>query len=127
MFILMTAWQNGLDVVANSINMLELDDTLERLADRDGSLTPVKCRGIYKGQAEPSSQVFCSLEDAISLADKYNQESILVVENHIGRLVYLDGRPDQALGRWRSCPESEAKAQDSYTYDPKHDIYYVCG
>jgi hypothetical protein len=127
MFILMTAWQNDLDATTNSINMVELDNALERLVDQDDSLAPVECQGVYKGQVEPSRQVFCSLEDAISLADKYNQESILVVENHVGRLVYLDGQPDQALGQWRSCSESEAKAQDSYTYDVKHNIYYVCG
>ena len=65
------------------------------------------------------------------------QESILVLGplkdettgrpmgSRSARLVYLDGRPDLALGRFRPTTPEFAMTQPGWTFDPASGVYFV--
>ena len=126
MFIMITAYRKDLDAISNAENLAAFKVTLDDLANDNDSLQPIQCISSYQGHQEPSFQTWLDLGEALELARDYCQESILVVENGLGRLVYLDGSPDKPLGLWRSVSREEALKRDAWTYDERHDIYYIC-
>lgn len=90
--------------------------------------------GSYKGVIEQSYII--NLNDwptVLDTAAVKNQESILFLgactsrDRRPAELVYLlDGIPAEGLGTFRSVPEAEAKAQDSWTYCPQMKEYFIC-
>jgi hypothetical protein len=90
--------------------------------------------GHYKGVQENSYIVELrktltgkiTLGDVVDLAKKWNQESVLLLDNQRGaHLIYTDDRPDDYLGAWRELPKTQAIKHDSYTYDPRVNKYFV--
>lgn len=91
--------------------------------------------GVYKGTRETSYVVLTPTtgdeQNAISLARRYGQESVLLVDaNRYATLVFLNpgqGGPHikelKGVGHWRATDRTEAETQDSYTQDG--EAYYV--
>lgn len=86
--------------------------------------------GCYKGELENSYVIPVnpvSLGSVLALAREYNQESILSLDST--RNAYLIPaqtiNDEEYLGQFVSVPAIVAKQQDSYTYDPSTDTYYI--
>jgi hypothetical protein len=81
--------------------------------------------GCYKGVKELTFLVHGdNYQVAYELAKRYEQESILVVdENRNATLGYLDGRPDE---RYKWAEASPNNLGDAYTLDPETGIYWKC-
>lgn len=88
--------------------------------------------GCYQGITEKSICVYTDNGEKFeawtklifNLAKKTEQDSILLVHNDgIGQLVYMDGRPSITIGKMKLVSQEEALKQDAYT---KHgDSYYI--
>ena len=85
-----------------------------------------KVLGSYKGVLEKSYMVLANedkaLNDVLTLAQKFDQESVLIVdENRVATLQYLDSilnvNSSHKLGRWTSIDALEAKNLDNWTLD----------
>lgn len=77
--------------------------------------------GHFDGVRERAFLVF-TLEDSnefhllISLARRYGQTCVLVVDAHgLGYLRFLDGRPDEEVGRFREITAYEASRHPRYS------------
>lgn len=87
----------------------------------------VEVLGVYKGSSEKSIMVTLNdytLENVMSIAKLFNQESILISEGKTG-LLFLDGSDVLDLGKLTEVSEIEAKQNDSYTYIPSTNTYIV--
>jgi hypothetical protein len=94
--------------------------------------------GSYKGQTNPAFLMprrrLVWVEAAGWLS---RQESILILGSHkdpasgrvlgsrSAKLVWLDGRPETPLGRFRQVSGSYAKSQPGWTWDPTTGFYWV--
>jgi len=91
----------------------------------------LEVEGFYKGDSEKSLMVLTSGEFAFKtcfeLARIFNQESVLTRDNeNNARLVYLNNsQPPLRLGKLIQVSEVEARSQDSFTYVPKTNEYYI--
>ena len=77
--------------------------------------------GVYKNTQERSFAVpLTQLSEARQLANMYNQECILVVDNNAAFLEYIDGRTEY-VGEWKEISRIEAATRDAYTiYNNKY-------
>lgn len=115
------------------------DETRERNLDRHDNLQMDLItsnyqykivNGAYKGQDEVSMVVTLQDEsevrDLLSLANHYNQDSILVLKPYTREaiLLFTNGQRD-SLGTFQPCTEHEAKQREGFTYCPKNDQYYI--
>ncbi len=100
---------------------------------------PHQMLGSYKGEIETSYITFFPTDEvtfnhAISKAKHigrlYSQESLLVVDQYRNaKLVFCDNvdlKEDVPLGKWVECNKETAKLQDSWSYFPLKDSYYIC-
>ncbi len=88
--------------------------------------------GCYKGKMESSFAVlvpWCDtnelIEEISKIAQRYNQESILYVDNE--SIAYLDNLhgTQEKVGKFTQTPTEEALQQDSYTLDLSTGLYYT--
>ncbi|MGL4353237.1 MAG: DUF3293 domain-containing protein [Aeromonas popoffii] len=98
----------------------------------------ITCVGVYKGESEISLAVPCNhkhhLSQLIELAQEFEQESILAINNETNKAVlhYVDHkvRLTQSiveLGKWTKTTWNDCKYNhDNYTYFPEANVYYVC-
>lgn len=74
-------------------------------------------QGAYKGVEETSIMTDISNYSLVlEVAYEFNQDSILVLENNIAKLVYQDGRPDLNIGtHLKEVSKQEAFHSDAYS------------
>jgi len=77
--------------------------------------------GCFKGKIEVSYYIpWLDESDALLIAKKFNQESVLVVdERRLAHLAFTDGSESKALGRF-----IEGESDDNYTIDG--GVKYIC-
>lgn len=83
--------------------------------------------GVYKGSSEKSIMVdlnHYTLDNVMTIARLFNQESILVVED-IAKLVFLSNDDFIMFGQLLEVTESEAKQNDCYTFVPSTNKYLM--
>lgn len=83
--------------------------------------------GVYKGVSELSYiiEVDDNLDDIQALANKYNQECILYLDNQReASLIHSDGKKEY-IGSFRSASKQLAQTKDNYTFNPKTGVYYI--
>ena len=81
--------------------------------------------GSYKGDTEAAAMLSSTdIDQWLEVAKKFNQESILFVDN-VGKamLIYTNGT-SEPIGHWEAVPERVAFNHDSWTKDG--DQYYIC-
>ena len=84
--------------------------------------------GVYKGSSEKSIMVALNdytMDNVLTIAKLFNQESILISDNFKASLIFLDGGNNIVLGQLNEVSETEAKSNDSYTYIPSTNTYIV--
>ena len=84
--------------------------------------------GCYKGQDERSyiiDAVDNSLDDILTFAKQYNQESILYLDNQRLATLIFDKDNSVSLGKFKGVSESNATSRDAYTYNPSTNTYYI--
>jgi len=83
--------------------------------------------GKYKGFEEQSLVVVGAWTALLlDLADDVGQECILMLDaNREAYLLYVDGDEQEHIGSWVTASKAEALAEDSWTYCPALDSYYV--
>ena len=82
--------------------------------------------GVYMGSSEQSIMVDLTdynMENVLTIAKLFNQESILVSDSK-AYLLFLEG-DTMSLGGLEEVSETEAKSNDSYTYIPSTNKYIV--
>ena len=106
-FIIISAFTGKED----SSNTIKLENEL-----KENMFRFAKSEGCYKGKTEDSFVVFgLTEEEAIKLAKKYNQESILSVSSCRNTwLIYQDGK-EEYLGKFIHVNEHQAKSIGNYT------------
>jgi hypothetical protein len=127
-FVILSAERTGMHEEVNAWRTASLQ---HQLTHRD--LSPLPVEGVYQGCAERSFLVFLPavnqdyvLSMLIGLARRWGQESVLYVDsNRESCLLYSDGRPALELGRWQTVDAIDAKVEESYTYSPDQDAYYI--
>lgn len=84
--------------------------------------------GVYKGSSEKSIMVALNdytMDNVLTIAKLFNQESILISDNFKASLIFLDGGNNIVLGQLTEVSEIEAKSNDSHTYIPSTNTYIV--
>lgn len=83
--------------------------------------------GCYKGKTENSMVIPGAYRKRVmQLAHAHHQESVLHLDaNRVAHLIYMDGRPDETLGRWREVAPGEEP--DAWTLDPKTGRMWTAG
>jgi len=126
-FIIFSVYQSDCDISTNCINTHDIAGKLAQLH------IPFKIvRGQYKQREEDS--FYCQFRndsdkaDILSIAKKFNQESILFVdERRRATLYYLKNSNKLGLGTFKQVSKFEAIQHDAYTYDIINNGYYICG
>lgn len=104
---------------------------LHDLQNFDLRTSAVEVSGVWRGMPERSWIVPLLYPEhktwVQNLAKKRNQESVLFVRaDRTAYLKYMaDGREEE-LGTWRNVMRDVATKQDSYTYYPEANAYYIC-
>lgn len=101
---------------------------LGRTLTVDLGMPAKRVEGRYKGFNEHSYMVGVrkkDVKDLLELAKELGQEAILLRDvNKRCELLFTDGQRE-TLGHMVKVPAGEAKALDSYTYDPETDAFYI--
>lgn len=88
----------------------------------------IEVLGSYKGEIEKS--IVCDIDklhDVLTLAKAYNQESILVIdESNNAELIYLNGTPNESIGRMVTVTKQEALSNDAWSYRADLGLYFMC-
>ena len=110
----------GVDV---PIDVQDQIATLHHL-DRLG-IPSLALSGRYKDEEEHCILIDVAyLDVALTVAHKYNQESVLYVDEYLEAWLYLTGavRSQQYIGRWA---QHKGKPDGDYTYNPYNGTYYT--
>lgn len=117
---------NFTPIIILALNNYSSEDDIKALSNAGIELA-VPLMGSYKGNEERSYML--SMSDhgkALVVAREHNQESILTrYSDGSVYLYYLDTFEQEYLGQFEAVSESEAKSQDSWTYRPDLDQYYI--
>lgn len=99
-----------------------------RILEKDGKVL----QGCYKGKKETSFIMSANyLAYILNNAEYYEQESILYLSRHKhglykAKLVFLDTNlPNKEIGYLRGVKKEVALKEDSYTYCPLTDQYFI--
>ena len=87
----------------------------------------VEVLGVYMGSSEKSVMVQLTdynMENVLSIAKLFNQESILISDDKKAYLLFLEGET-LSLGGLEEVLEVEAKQNDSYTFIPSTNKYII--
>lgn len=125
MFYLISAYRPEYTNDENKARHQTLLQALQDDARRDGTLSPIECIGCYKGDLEQSIQAWADEAGLLGMANEFEQESILRVDNGQATLIYLSDSREENIGKWVPTSSEIARAQDSYTFDTKYGCYYV--
>lgn len=88
-------------------------------------------KGRYRGFTEASYIVpFEYAPIILDIAEELEQQSVLILTNHKhglykARLKYIGNKEDEDIGFLRSTDKDAALAQDSYSYRPDTDTYFI--
>lgn len=125
MFYLISAYRKEYTIEQNQERHRMLLNALQQEAEINDTLAPIPCIGCYKGDLEQSIQTWADEASLLGMANEFEQESILRVDDGQATLIYLaDGR-EESIGQWRPASEEEAKARESYTFDVRYGTFYV--
>lgn len=116
----------GTDAHADWVNTCLTINTLE-----DNKIPFKRLEGTYKGSAKETSFIINEQysDKALEIAVAFNQDSVLLLDNHKhglykATLLYIDGHLEP-LGYLRSVGKEIAESQQSYTFDPSQDKYFI--
>ena len=87
----------------------------------------VEVLGVYMGSSEKSIMVQLTdynMENILSIAKLFNQESVLISDDKKAYLLFLEGET-LSLGGLEEVSEVEAKQNDSYTFIPSTNKYII--
>lgn len=125
MFYLISAYRKEYTTQENVTRHQTLLNALQQDAETNDTLAPIDCIECGKSNLKQSIQTWASESSLIGMANEFEQESILRVDNGRATLIYLaDGR-EESIGQWRPASAEEARARDSYTFDERYNTYYV--
>ena len=121
--IIFSAARGDVSMVKNSINTLHAEQHLKAL-----NIPYSKLLGSYNGVEELSFLVTAEhLDHVMFLAKFYNQHSILLRDNeNNASLFILDTSVLVKLGKMVSVTVEEALANDSWSFHPKLNKYFIC-
>lgn len=110
--ILISAFRTGNTNYENMQATEKLGEALQQLGLNYGQAI-----GMYRGTREISMVVQASVElPLIELAERFGQESILVVsKGGVAELVYTDGRREQLPGKFGPVSSETARNLNAYT------------
>lgn len=122
-FIIFSVEREELTEDENVINTYKIEEELKEL-EIDYKIV----KGYYDGVEENCFLVINTSQNnyhTLRIASKYNQESILLVDQfRNAKLYYLDTRVTINLGKWTKI--DEIVGVDAWTYDYATGRYYTC-
>jgi len=123
-YLIFSAYKSEFKVETNLKRHKEMLDILKRLNIKFKSLI-----GSYYGNREISVMVDdIHREEVMGVVEFFKQDSLMFLgHDKAAELVYIDKRPDQALGLFKEITHAQALDSDFWTYDPDLDQYYRAG
>ena len=114
-------------IVILAINTDSYENDIEAIQEFIPNYNRLAIHGVYKGKEELSYiiEVDDNLADIQALANKYDQECILYLDNQReATLMYGDGKKEY-IGSFKSASKQLAQTKDSYTFNPQTGVYYI--
>jgi len=118
--------------VEKSTNNNFVNGTNKRITEASLSAMKIsyeKVLGNYQGTEEMSYIVtdMTKLDVIIGIAREFDQESILLRnEDNDCKLYFLESKQYQPIGKLEAVTVTEALNNDSYTYSPRLNQYFIC-
>ena len=77
---------------------------------------------------QEKGQGFFICQSIVELALAHKQESVLIVDaNGQAKLMFMNEELSEIdLGEFKAVPEDVARMQESWTYDPRLNTYFIC-
>lgn len=119
MRIIFSVFQKDKSDLVNHCNHFEAMQDLERQGI-DYSIL----EGVYKGTKELSFETK-SVLTGLALARKYDQESVLTIDSENRAVLDYGFRNKINLGQWVETTKDIAEKQDSYSYHPVTNKYFI--
>ena len=114
-------------IVILAINTDSYENDIKAIQEYFPDYNRLAIHGVYKGVSELSYiiEVDDNLADIQALANKYDQECILYLDNQReATLMYGDGKKEY-IGSFKSASKQLAQTKDSYTFNPNTGVYYI--
>ena len=84
-------------------------------------------QGVYKGTSELAYlvEVNDNMDAIQAIASKHNQDCILYLDNQRNAYLVYPDNSQEHIGVFKSASKQLAEKQDSYTYNPETNTYYI--